>query len=78
MKKNNTLNKSESGPNNNLDDNVIYIGDATSNKDDALHEEDDTLSENRTEDQEEQNEIHNNFFDNQPKENKRDIKGTKA
>jgi hypothetical protein len=36
-------------------------------------EEDDSLSENWTEDQEEQNEIHNNFFDNQPKTKKRDI-----
>lgn len=33
----------------------------------ATSQEDDALSENWSEDQEEQNEIHNNFFDNQPK-----------
>ncbi len=43
----------------------------------ATSEEDDALSENKIEDQEEQNEIHNNFFDNQPKEKKRDIKPPK-
>jgi len=36
-------------------------------------QEDDALSENWSEDQEEQNEIHNNFFDNQPQEKKQDI-----
>ena len=36
-------------------------------------QEDDALSENWTEDQEEQNEIHNNLFDNQPIGRKRDI-----
>ena len=40
-------------------------------------EEDDALSENRTEDQEEQNDIHNNLFDNQPKRKNSDIKPPK-
>lgn len=85
MKKNNDiLNNSESIP----DKDIIYVGTLTEDlKENAeikklrekfvTSEEDDALSENRIEDQEEQNEIHNNFFDNQPIENKREIKPAK-
>ena len=87
-KKNNlTSNNSKSITNNDLN----YIGNFTKEFEEdpekkevkRLHEkfitseEDDALSENWTEDQEEQNEIHNNFFDNQPKERSHDIKPPK-
>lgn len=41
-------------------------------------EEDDSLDENMAEDQEEQNQIHNNFFDNQPQEKKKDVSPPRA
>lgn len=70
-----------------MDDYITYVDDYPENFEDnsevaqtkklrekfITSEEDDALSENRSEDQEEQNEIHNNFFDNQPKIKKRDI-----
>lgn len=63
------------------DNNIIYMGNSAERFEEnseemqakklrekfVTSEEDDALSENRTEDQEEQNDIHNNFFDNQPK-----------
>lgn len=71
----------------NDDNELAYVGDLAEEleenpelkREKRLHEkfitseEDDALSENWSEDQEEQNEIHNNFFDNQPTEKKHDI-----
>lgn len=64
-----------------MDNDIIYLGNSAESFEEhseesqtkklrekfVTSEEDDALSENRIEDQEEQNEIHNNFFDNQPK-----------
>ena len=84
-------NQKKSGNAKLLADDVIYSGDSLAafeensevtkaknlRKKFITSEEDDALSENRTEDQEEQNTIHSDYFDNQPRGKKHDITPSK-